>query len=484
MLRRVMASGETTEHAGRSLMLLIAGTTFMELLDGTIISTAAPAMSRSFGVSAPQMAVTITAYLITLAALIPLSGWLADRYGARTVFVAGIAVFTVASGLCATSHSLAELTALRVLQGAGGATMVPVGRMVVLRVTDKSALVRAVAFLTWPALVAPIAAPLAGGALTTYLSWRWIFVINLPIGVFALACALRLVPQIRGAERERLDWGGFVLTTVCLVAIIVGSAALGAPNVRWAEVLVAFALAAAAGVAAVRHLLSAREPLLDLRLFRVPTFRMSHTSGSLNRLTIQAMPFVLPLLFQVGFHWTPVKSGAVVIALFCGNLGIKPATTSMLRRFGFRKVIVASNWVAAATMVVCGLFSAHTPLVAILAVLAVSGAARSSGFTAYNTITFADIDPDDIRHANTIAWTAFQLAVAVGVALGAVALRVGAWAAPAIGAGSATPAYRTAFLILALVTFVAGAQALRMRGDAGGQLLRARAGGVAPSQSS
>jgi MFS family permease len=426
-------------------------------------------MAASFDVAPPQMAVTITAYLITLAALIPLSGWLADRYGARTVFVGGIALFTLASGLCAASHSLGELTALRVLQGAGGATMVPVGRMVVLRVTNKSALVRAVAFLTWPALVAPIAAPLAGGALTTYLSWRWIFVINLPIGVFALACAVRLVPQIRGEQRERLDWSGFAMSTVCLVAIVVGCAALGAPTVRWAEVAVAFALAAVAGVAAVR------QPLLDLRLFRVPTFRMSHTSGSLNRLTINAMPFVLPLLFQVGFGWSAVKSGAVVIALFCGNLAIKPATTSMLRRFGFRTVIVSANWVAAATMVLCGLFSAHTPLVVILAVLVVSGAARSTGFTAYNTITFADIDPDDIRHANTIAWTSFQLALAVGVALGAVALRLGAFA-PAIGAGSATPAYRTAFFILALVTFVAGAQALRMRRDDGGALLGARTG--------
>ncbi|HEY1775058.1 MAG TPA: MFS transporter [Solirubrobacteraceae bacterium] len=478
-----MASQERSEEAGRGVMLLIAGTMFMELLDGTIISTAAPAMARSFGVSAPQMAITITAYLITLAALIPLSGWLADRFGSRTMFVAGIAVFTVASGLCATTHSLAELTALRVLQGAGGATMVPIGRMVVLRVTGKGALVRAMAFLTWPALVAPIAAPLAGGALTTYLSWRWIFVINLPLGVLALACSLRLVPQIRGAERERLDWGGFVLTTICLVAVVVGCAALGAPKVRWVEVVVAVAVAAGVGVAAVRHLLGVPEPLLDLRLFRVSTFRMSNTSGSINRLTIQAMPFVLPLLFQVGFGWTPVKSGAVVIALFGGNLGIKPATTWMLNRFGFRAVIVAANWVAAATMVACGLFSAQTSLVVIIAVLVVSGAARSSGFTAYNTIIFADIDPDDMRHANTIAWTSFQLAVAVGVALGAVAVRVGAWAAPAIGGGSATPAYRTAFLILALATFVAGAQALRIHGDAGGQLLRNRRA-VAPSRSS
>jgi EmrB/QacA subfamily drug resistance transporter len=476
-----MASAETIPRADRSLMLLIAGTAFMELLDGTIVATAAPRMAHSFHVHAPQMAVTITAYLITVASLIPLSGWLADRFGSRTMYVCGITLFTVASALCASSQSLAELTLLRVLQGAGGATMVPVGRMVVLRTTDKGALVRAVAFLTWPALVAPIAAPLAGGALTSYLSWRWIFVINVPLGVIALLCALRLVPQIRGEAGEPLDWGGFTLSTACLVAIVVGSAALGSPHVRWLEVAVAFTIALSAGAGAVRHLLKARQPLLNLRLFRIPTFRMSNTSGALNRVTINAMPFLLPLLFQVGFGWTAVKSGAVVISLFAGNLAIKPATTAMLRRFGFRGVIVGANVVAAVTMVLCGLLSAHTPLPAILAVLVVSGAARSTGFTAYNTIAFADIDPADIRHANTIAWTGFQLAVAVGVALGAVALRIGSFSAHSLGAGSATPDYRIAFWILALLTLAAGAQALRMRASDGRQLLRVR---TAPSQSS
>jgi EmrB/QacA subfamily drug resistance transporter len=477
-----MATAAPINRVDRSVMLLIAGTTFMELLDATIVATAAPSMARTFHVHAPQMAVTITAYLITLAALIPLSGWLADRFGSRTMFVCGIALFTLASGLCALSQSLAELTAVRVLQGAGGAMMVPVGRTVVLRMTDKGALVRAMAFLTWPALVAPIASPLAGGALTTYLSWRWIFVINLPLGVLALIGALRLVPQIYAEEREPLDWRGFALTTACVVAIVVGSAALGAPQVVVLEVAVAFAVAASAGTAAVRYLLRASQPLLDLRLFRIATFRMAHTSGTLNRLTINAMPFLLPLLFQVGFGWTAVKSGAVVIALFAGNLAIKPATTGMLRRFGFRTVIIGANVVAAATMVACGVLSAHTPLVAILAVLVVSGAARSTGFTAYNTITFADIDAGDVSHANTISWTAFQLAFALGVALAAVALRIGAWSAPALGGASATPAYRTAFWILAVVTLAAAAQALRMRRDAGEQLLGGARGAVAAAR--
>ncbi|HEX4034335.1 MAG TPA: MFS transporter [Solirubrobacteraceae bacterium] len=457
--------------ARRSVMLLMAGALFMELLDGTIVATAAPRMAHSFGVQAPQVAVAITAYLVVLATLIPLSGWLADRYGSRTMFVIGVATFTLASGLCALTHSLAQLTALRALQGAGGATMVPVGRLVVLRGTDRAGIVRAVAFLTWPALVAPIAAPLVGGALTSYLSWRWIFIVNVPLGVVATVVAARIVPQLRAERREGLDWIGFVLTMLCLVAIIVCAAALGATRVRWVEVGVSAAVSIGAGVAGVRHLLGARAPLLDLRLFAIPTFRAANTAGTLNRLAINAVPFLLPLLFQVGFGWTPVKSGEVVLALFVGNLAIKPATTPILRRFGFRTMIVAANLVATATIVGCGLITASTPLVAVLALLVVSGAARSAGFTAYNTIAFADVEPQSMGDANTITWTGFQVSIAVGVALAAVGVRIGAWSASTLGAGSPTPAYRTAFLILALLTLAASAAALRMRREAGGELL-------------
>ena len=227
-------------------------------------------------------------------------------------------------------------------------------------------------------------------------------------------------------------------------------------------------------MAGVRHLLADREPLLDLRLFRIDTFRMSHTSGSLFRCTINAVPFLLPLLFIEGFRWTAVKSGAVLLALFVGNLGIKPLTTPILRRLGFRSVIVAADVVAGLTMVVCGLIGDRTPLPAILALLVTSGAARSVGFTAYTTIAFADIEPEAMRHANTIASTAQQVAIGVGAALGAVALRVGAWAAPALGAGAATPAYRTAFMIVAAITLVAAVQGMRLRRDGGAELLTAR----------
>jgi len=441
-----MATPPTSTWTDRRVMLLVAGTTFMEIFDGTILAIAAPRMAHHFGVAPQQIAVAITAYLVTLAVLIPLSGWLADRFGSRRVFVAGIVLFTVASGLCAASQSLGALVALRVLQGVGGALMVPVGRMVVLRATDRSGLVRAVAFLTWPALVAPVIAPIAGGAITTYLSWRWIFLINVPLGIVAVTCALRLVPQSAGEIRGGLDWAGFALSTTCLAGVVVAAAALGSPRVDWVLVAVAGSAAALCGVAAVRHLLTASDPLLDLRVFRIDTFRMSHTSGSLFRCTIMAVPFLLPLLFEDGFRWSPVKSGAVLLFLFVGNLTIKP------------------------------LIGADTPLPAVAALLVVSGAARSVGFTAYTTIAFADIEPQAMRHANTIASTAQQVAIGVGVALAAVALRVGSWATPALGTGSATPAYRTAFMIVAAVTLLAAFQAMRLRRDGGAALLPARAG--------
>ena len=471
-----MATPSTPSWTDRRVMLLVAGTTFMEIFDGTILAIAAPRMAHHFGVAPQQIAVAITAYLVTLAILIPLSGWLADRFGSRRVFVAGITLFTVASGLCAGSQSLAALVALRVLQGVGGALMVPVGRMVVLRATDRSGLVRAVAFLTWPALVAPVIAPVAGGAITTYLSWRWIFLINVPLGIVAVSCALRLVPRSAGEIRGSLDWAGFVLSTTCLAGVVVAAAALGSPRVDWVLVGVAGSAAALSGVAAVRHLLTAPDPLLDLRVFRIDTFRMSHTSGSLFRCTIMAVPFLLPLLFEDGFGWSAVKSGAILLFLFVGNLTIKPLTTPILRLLGFRATLVSADVVSCVTMVLCGLIGAHTPLPALAALLVVSGAARSVGFTAYTTIAFADIEPEAMRHANTIASTAQQVAIGVGVALGAVALRIGSWATPALGAGSATPAYRTAFLIVAALTLLAALQAMRLRRDGGAALLPARAG--------
>src|SRR4051794_1742776 len=260
-----------TSQPSRGLALLVAGAYFMEILDATVIAPAAPHIAADLGVPAVGVNVAITAYVLTLAVLIPISGWLTDRYGARRIFVAAVAIFTLASAGCAAATGLPMLVGTRVLQGVGGAMMVPVGRLVVVRTTAKTDLVRAIAYLTWPALAAPLLAPALGGALSEYASWRWIFLINLPLGLAGLILARRLVPDVRADDPGRLDWRGFLLLAAGLGALVAGLEAVSSPDPPVA--VTALAVAVLALTAAVVHLLRARRPLLDLRIVRVRTYR-------------------------------------------------------------------------------------------------------------------------------------------------------------------------------------------------------------------
>lgn len=447
-----------------ALTLLVAGTFFMENLDGTILATAAPTIGRAFGVGSAAIGIAITAYLVTLAVLIPVSGWLTGRLGARTVFASAIAVFTVASVLCALSTGLAELTVMRVLQGAGGALMVPVGRLAVLRVTEKKDLVAAVAWLTWPALAAPIVAPLLGGLLVTFASWQWIFLLNVPLGVLAFIAALRLTPPESERDRVPLDVPGFVLTFTGVGGVVVFGSLLAAPGAPLAPVIVSGAAGALLSAAAIVHLLRAPHPLLDLRAFRIETFRVTHAGGSLFRLTISAVPFLLPLFFQDALGWSPVQAGAVVLALFVGNLAIKPATTPMLKRWGFRRVLIGATAGAVLSMVLCAFVSSLTPIVLIVVLLVFSGATRSTGFTAYNTIAFADIPSAELTPANTLASTVQQIAAGLGIAVGAVALRAGGALS---GIPESTAAYQVAFLIIGALALGSVVEAVRLSPAAG-----------------
>ncbi len=472
-----MGSGSERRHL--ALTLLVAGTFFMENLDGTILATAAPTIGRDYGIDSATVGVAITAYLVTLAVLIPISGWLTQRLGARTVFAGAIVVFTVASALCAASGDLAQLTAMRILQGAGGAMMVPVGRLAVLRVTDKSGLVRAIAWLTWPALAAPIVAPLIGGLLVTYASWHWIFLLNIPLGVVAFVAALRLTPTDIERTRAPLDWVGFVLTFTGVGGIVVFGALLAAPSAPLAATIVSGVAGAVLTAAALWHFGRTAHPLLDLRAFRVETFRVTHAGGSLFRLTISAVPFLLPLFFQDALGWSPVQAGAVVLALFVGNLVIKPATTPMLTRWGFRRVLIGSTIGAVVTMLLAAFIAPLTPIALIVALLVVSGMTRSTGFTAYNTIAFADIPSAEMTGANTLASTVQQIAAGLGVAVGAIALRFGAPLASLIGQDDVAGAYRVAFVLIALVALGSVIEALRLSPAAGENIRPPRRSGRA-----
>jgi EmrB/QacA subfamily drug resistance transporter len=459
----------------RRLALLVAGCFFMEMLDGTIVTTAAPSIGRSLGVPSTSISLVISAYLVTLAVLIPASGWVAARWGARPVFLAAIAIFTVASIGCAASTSLAELVAMRILQGVGGALMVPVGRQVVLAGTPKEELMRVISFLVWPALVAPVFAPLVGGLITDYASWHWIFLINVPLGALAFAAALRLIESPRVARPPRLDRLGVLLTCLGLGGITYAADLLSRPSPQWVLATAIGVAAAAFLFAAVRHLLVTEAPLINLRTLEVGTFRASILGSGIFWVVVGAVPFMLPLLFQEVFGWSPVKSGAVLVALFVGNIGIKPATTFLFGRFGFRAMLLAATLGLAGSLVAIAFVDAGTWLVVTVFFVGVSGIARSVGLTGYVTLAFSEVPEAQMKDANILQVTTQQLASGLGAAAGAVALRIGGSLDGIMPGGSSLQdSFTLGFLILAAFCLLASAGALRLDTAAGDVLRSAR----------
>jgi EmrB/QacA subfamily drug resistance transporter len=452
----------------RRVGFLVAGCMFMEILDGTIVSTAAPRIGAALHVPAAEVGLVITAYLITLAVLIPLSGSMVARFGTRKVFLTAIVIFTVASLLCSTSVNLGELVAWRIVQGIGGAMMVPVGRLAVLATTAKSDLMRMISYIVWPALIAPVVAPLAGGFITTYASWHWLFLINIPLGVIAFAVAVRLVPSVPLRTPPGLDWAGVVLTCLSLGGLTYAASLLAQPAPPWATVAAAGVPAAALLVLAVRHLLAAPDPLIDLRTLRIPTFRVAVASGSLSFMAIGAVPFLLPLLFENVFGWSAIKSGAVVLFVFVGNIGIKPATSYLLNRFSFRAVLLAASLTLTASVIAAGLVTSRTPVLVIIVIAVISGMARSVGGTSYNTLSFCDVPEDQMPHANSLSATTQQLSLGLGVAAVTIALRLGEPAGRLfLGRGSVESAYTFAFVIIALLPLAATFGVARLHSDAG-----------------
>lgn len=468
----------------RPLAILVAGAFFMENLDATIIAPAAPAIAADFGVAAVQVNVTLTAYLLTVAVLIPGTGWLAERFGPRRIFSLAIAVFTVASVACAVAPSLPLLTAARVLQGVGGAMMVPVGRLAVLRTTRKSSLIAAIAYLTWPALLAPVLAPFVGGLLTTYASWRWIFLLNVPLGVVGLLASRRLMParlddgvgdSAPPPGRRRLDRTGFLLTAVGVAALVLGLEQIGAGGTgaatAWGPVLATLGVAVVVLAIDVWHLRRAAEPLLDLRTLRHRTLRITVSGGMVYRLVISAVPFLVPLWLQLGFGWTAAQAGAVLVALFAGNVGIKPFTTPLLHRFGVRTLLLVALVMSAGCLVALAFVGPGTPAAVLVVVLAASGVFRSIGFTAYNTAAFADVPAPEMAHANTLNATVQELGAGLGIAVGALLVRLGESLGPAINADAAPDVpYRVAFIGLAVLLIVPTAEVFTLSRSAGGHV--------------
>ncbi len=333
----------------------------MENLDGTVIATALPQMGKSFQVSPVDLNIGMTAYLLMLAVFIPISGWVADRIGARSVFVSAIAIFTVSSILCGLSNGIMAFTAARIIQGIGGAMMVPVGRLVVLRTTEKHNLMEAIAYITWPGLVAPVVGPPLGGFITTYATWHWIFFLNVPLGIIGLVLSVLWIPNLREDKVKPFDWIGFALSSSACVTFMYGMELVGRENATWGPTSFYLICGCVLGALAVIHFRRAVTPLLNLDLLKIKSFAITIEGGSLFRIAISVSPFLLPLMFQVGFGLNAFQSGILMLGLFVGNLGMKPATTPVLRRFGFRSVLIWNGILTAILMLGCAvLVSSNT----------------------------------------------------------------------------------------------------------------------------
>src|SRR3954453_6604519 len=403
----------------RLIPLIVATALFMENMDSTVIATSLPAIAADIGTSPLTLKLAITSYLLSLAVFIPASGWTADRFGARAVFSIAIAVFMVGSVGCALSSSVTHFVISRILQGAGGAMMTPVGRLVLLRSIDKSALVNAMAWVTVPALVGPVLGPPLGGFITTYLTWHWIFLINIPIGMIGIVMALRFIDPIRSENPERFDLYGLVLAGIGLGGIAFGLSVAGLNLLPWSVVIALIALGSVSMTLYVIHAKRTASPGLDFTLMRLPTLRASIIGGFLFRLGIGALPFLLPLLMQVGFGLSPFRSGLVTFASRVGAMGMKTLPARIIRTFGFRNVMMTNAIVSSAFLAACGLFTVTTPLLLIMIILVVGGFFRSLQFTAINTLAYAEVEPEEMSRATTLVSVNQQLAVSAGVAVGA-----------------------------------------------------------------
>ncbi len=387
----------------------------MELFDGTVLQTALPAIGRDFGVSANAVAVTMAGYFAAVAGVIPLCTWIANRLGVRNAFVAGIGLFALGSVLSGLSASLTPLLVYRVIQGVGGAMMMTVGQLGVLRTAPKVKMLNVTAYLVWPALAAPVVAPLVGGLITENLGWRWLFWINIPLSLIGVIWGWRQAPQLANdGLGKRLDVAGAFLLATGLCTLI---PSLGLLDQGFNTFRLAFlALGLVATLAAILWLLRAKSPLLDLGIYRIQSFRATNFNGAIYRAIISAVPVVLTLQFQTSFGWSAVQSGLVVTGIFVGNIGIKPFANFTVRRWGFRAGLSGATLTGALALGLAALVRPDTPVAAIFALLIVSGAARSVGFTSYIGLQYADVPSEQMGSANPLSSTVQQLSAALGIA--------------------------------------------------------------------
>jgi EmrB/QacA subfamily drug resistance transporter len=405
--------------------LIVGGAQFMHQFDGAVIATALPSMAASLHEDPVRLNLAITTYLLALAVFVPVSGWMADRFGARRVFIAAIVAFTVSSVLCGLAHSLVELVLCRVLQGMGGAMMTPVGRVIVLKSVPKLQLVQAMNYITIPAVLGPLLGPSVGGFIVTYFSWPWIFFINLPIGLLGVFMVRIFIPDVHAEEVARLDLRGFVLIGMAVAGLVFGFEAIGRDVVPASIILASIAAGVFCSGLYLIHARRASDPIIDLGLLRIRTFAASLVGGGLFYLSTTSSVFLLALLLQLGFGFSAFQAGLTTLASAIGSLATRLMFRSLLRPLGFRRLLMCNALLTGAFLIGCGLFRVTTPYVVIVLVLLIGGFSRSLQFTAVQSLAYAEMPPGFLSRATSLLAMAQQLAQSFGVGLVALVVHIG-----------------------------------------------------------
>ena len=410
---------------GRQLAILAVGSAlFMQFIDQTALSTALPTLAVAFKIPPIDLKLVLTSYILVQAVVVPASGWAADRWGARRIFMAAMSVFLLGSVLCGLSRTLGELVLFRILQGAGAAMIMPVGRIIVVGQSSREQLVKAMALLTTPAMVGPIIGPPLTGLILQFGSWPWIFYINLPVGILGMIAVWKFVPRTRQPHPGRFDTIGFVLAAVAMSTTMGLAETLGFNLIPWTVQVAALIVAVASIVLFVRHARSAERPVLDLSLLRIRTFRASCTAGTLVRVGIGATPFLMPLLLQIAMGWSPLQAGSLTISMAIGALVSRPLATRMMKLFGFRNVLAWTAVLVGAFTLIPGFFRMGTPVWIMFAVLALGGFVRATQFTASNALAFAELDQKQVTTASTLQAVIMQLSISLGITVGSLALQL------------------------------------------------------------
>jgi EmrB/QacA subfamily drug resistance transporter len=404
--------------------LIVGCAQFMHQFDGSVIATARPSMPQSLGEDPVKLHLAITCYLLALAVFVPVSGWMADKFGAKRVFIAAIVLFTTSSVACAFAHSLMYLVVARTLQGMGGAMMTPVGRVIVIKSVPKMQLVKAMNYITVPAVLGPLLGPSVGGFVVTYFSWHWIFLLNLPIGIAGVFLVRKFIPDIREENVAPLDVRGFILLAFALAGLVIGFSAMGRGVLPLVVILAAIGGGAVCTVLYLLHARRKEHPVIDMSLLRIRTFSASIAGGSLFYMGTVSSVFLLALLLQLGFGLSAFQAGATTLASAVGSLLMRFTFQPILRVFGFRRLLICNGLLTGAFLITCGFFRITTPYLFILAALFVGGFSRSVQFTAAQSLAYAEMPGEKTSRATSFSAMMQQLTQSFGVGVAALVVHI------------------------------------------------------------